>query len=112
MRVAAIVVSMLVVTTPSEASKPCMSKTEARQHFGSVHIYWHGADHCWDATPTRRHHQIIHKVERKSDQPKRQDSVSNMIPDDEPEQTAGQTPWVDPWVEIEPTQLPLVPRWC
>jgi len=22
-----------------------MSKTEARQHFGSVHIYWHGKDH-------------------------------------------------------------------
>jgi hypothetical protein len=40
MRVAMIVVSILVVATPSEASKSCMSKTEARQHFGSVRIYW------------------------------------------------------------------------
>ena len=110
MRVAVIVVSMLMVAAPSEASRSCMGKTEARQHFGSVHIYWHGADHCWDATPTRRHHQIIHKVERKIDQPKWQDSVSKMIPDDEPVQTALQTPWVDRWVDIEPTQLTLVAR--
>jgi hypothetical protein len=93
------------VAAPSEASRSCMSKTEARQHFGSVHIYWHRADHCWDATPTRRHHQIIHKVERKIDQPKWQDSVSKMIPEDEPVQTAVQTPWVDRRVDIEPTQL-------
>jgi hypothetical protein len=38
-----------------------MSKTEARQHFGSVRIYWHGEDHCWGATPTR----LIHKVQQK-----------------------------------------------
>jgi hypothetical protein len=105
MRVAVIVVWMLMVAAPSEASRFCMS-----QHFGSVHIYWHGADHCWDATPTRRHHQIIHKIERKIDQPKWQDSMSKMIPDDEPVQTAVQTPWVDRWVDIEPTQLPLVAR--
>jgi hypothetical protein len=42
MRVAVIVVSMLMVATPSAASQSCMSKTEARQHFGSMHIYWHG----------------------------------------------------------------------
>jgi hypothetical protein len=51
MRVAVFVVTMLVVTTPSEPSQSCMSKTEARQHFGSTYIYWHGPDHCWDATP-------------------------------------------------------------
>jgi len=84
MRVAMIVV-LLVVTTPSDASKSCMTKTEARQHFGSVHIYWHGKDHCWDATPTR-HHQIhkvqqkiqIHKVQQKIDEPKWQKAISEM----------------------------------
>jgi hypothetical protein len=106
MRVAAIVVSMLVVTTPSEASKSCMSKTEARQHFGSVHIYWHGADHCWDATPARRYHQI-HKTQRKIQQPKWQDAMSEMLPDDKPVQS----PWVNRWVDIDPSPLPLVARW-
>ena len=112
MRVAVIVVSMLVVTTPSEASKSCMSKTEARQHFGS-YIYWHGADHCWDATPTRRHHQI-HKVQQKIDQPKIarpkiaqpkwHDSMSEMLPEE-----PVQTPWINRWLDIEPS--PIVSRW-
>jgi hypothetical protein len=65
MRVAMIVVSILVVFMPSKASKSsCMGKTEARQHFGSVHVY---PDHCWDATPTRG--QIAHRVQRTIDQP-------------------------------------------
>src|ERR1700737_1135477 len=109
MPIAVIAVSMLVMlvgTTPSEASQSCMSKTEARQHFGSVHIYWHGRDHCWDATPTRRHHQI-NKVQEKIDQPNWHDSISEMLPDDEPVQT----PWVDRWANIEPSQPPIVARW-
>ena len=118
MPIAVIAVSMfviLVVTTPSEASQSCMSKTEARQHFGSVPIYWHGRDHCWDATPTRRHHQInkvqrklqIHEVQERIDQPNWHDSMSEMLPDDEP----AQTPWVDRWANIEPSQPPIVARW-
>jgi hypothetical protein len=111
MRVAVIVV-LLLVTTPSEASKSCMSSTEARQHFGSVHIYWHGKDHCWDATPTRRHHQIhkvqkqTHKVQQKIDEPKSQTAMSEMLFDEEPVQT----PWVDRWVDIQPPQPPIVAR--
>ena len=106
MRVAVFVVLMSVLPTPSEASKSCMTKTEARQYFGSVHIYWHGQGHCWDATSTRRHHQI-HKVQQKIDQPKWYASMSEMLPDEEPVQT----PWVDRWVDIEPPQLPIVARW-
>src|ERR1700692_3761839 len=104
MPIAVIAVSMLVmlmVTTPSEASRSCMSKTEVRQHFGSVHIYWHGRDHCWDATPTRRHRQI------KIEQPNWQDSMSEMLPDDKPVQT----PRIDRWANIEPPQPPIVARW-
>ena len=63
MRVAVFVVLVLVASTPSEASKSCMTRTDARQHFGSVHIYWHGEGHCWDATPIRRYHQT-HKVQK------------------------------------------------
>jgi hypothetical protein len=114
MPVAVIFVSilMMLVLTPSEASESCMSKTEARRHFGSVHIYWHGQDHCWG---TRRHRQIqnakrkrqMHEVKRKIDQPKWHASMSEMLPDDEPVWT----PWVDRWVDIEPPQLPIVARW-
>ena len=54
MRVAVIVVTMLVATTPTVASESCMSKAEARQHFPTLHIYWHGRDHCWDAMAAHR----------------------------------------------------------
>jgi hypothetical protein len=124
MRVAVIVVTMLVATTPSLASQSCMSQAEARQHFPSDHIYWHGPDHCWDAT-AKGHHQI-HQVQQQIDPPKInqskwRNSMSAMLPDDNPAQSlkprrdirhdgndAG-TSWGDRWVEFE--QSPLVARW-
>jgi hypothetical protein len=113
MRVALIVVSMVMAATPSEASKSCMSRTEARQHFGTVYIYWHGKGHCWDATPPRRYHQIRkvqrqlqRKAQRHVDQPKWRNSMSKMPPNEEPVQK----PWVNRWVDIEPPQLPMVER--
>jgi hypothetical protein len=110
MRVALFVVFVSVLTTPSEASNSCMSKTEARQHFGSVHIYWHGKDHCWDATPIRRHHTVRQNIhpptaQRKIDQPKWHDAMSEMLPNEEPVRS----PWVDRWIDIEPS--PIVSRW-
>jgi hypothetical protein len=136
MRVAMIVAVVLVSATPSEASKSCMTKAEARQHFGSVHIYWHGPNHCWDATPTRRHG--THRVQRKTparevtrkidqpkiDQPKWRNSMSEMLADSSPVQSIGTsadarrygndgavaaTPWIDRWTDIESS--PLAARW-
>jgi hypothetical protein len=112
MRVAVLVV-LLVVATPSEASESCMSKSEARQHFGSVHIYWHGKDHCWDATrshqrdatPTRRYGQV-QRVQQKMDEPKWHEAMSEMLPDENTVQRS----WVDRWVNIEPPP-PIVSRW-
>jgi hypothetical protein len=114
MRVAVIVVSALMVATPSEASKSCMSKTEARQHFGSVHIYWHGAEHCWDATSTRWHHQIHQVQQKKIDQSKWHDAMSEMLADGESAsaptpRAPAPTSWVDRWVDLE--QSPIVSRW-
>ena len=131
MRVAVIVVSMLVVATPSQASKSCMSKTEARQQFGAVHIYWHGVDHCWDASPTTQRHQIqarrknlLHEVQQKSDQPNWHESMSKMLADDEPEgptsfdvghrendDAVAGTPWINRWVDIGLSDHPLDARW-
>jgi len=115
MRVAVLVVFVLMVSTPSEASQSCMTKSEARQHFGSVYLYWHGKDHCWDVTPIRRHRQAhrvqkirkveqVPKVQQKVDQPQWYESMSEMLPDEEPAKTS----WVDRWVDIEPAQRPIV----
>jgi hypothetical protein len=119
MRVAVFVVFVAcvpVLATPSEASRSCMTKTEARQHFGSVHLYWHGAGHCWDATSTRRHHRV-HKVQRKNNPPKWRESMSKMLPDEKmlrdektlPDEEPVQKTWGDRWVDIE--SPPIVSRW-
>jgi hypothetical protein len=129
MRVAVIVVFVSILATASEASQSCMSRTEARRHFGSAHIYWHGADRCWNARSARRHHRIHQarkkanhhvreksehlarpkidlQVQQKVDHPKWHESMSQMLPgDEEPVQTS----WIDRWVDIE--QPPLVARW-
>jgi hypothetical protein len=123
MRVAVFVVFVSILATASEASESCMTRTEAHRHFGSAHIYWHGADHCWNATSTRWHHRIHHvrektedqvqqKIDRqakpKIDHPKWHESMSQMLPaDEEPVRTS----WLDRWVDIEPAQSPLGARW-
>ena len=71
----------LVLMGPSEASQPCVSRAEARQHSGSVHLYRHGRDHCWDAVPTRGNHQI-HRIQRAIEQPGPTDAIPEMLPDD------------------------------
>ena len=88
MRVAIIIVSMFVMATPSQASKSCMTKTEAREHFGSVHLYWHGPDHCWGATSGQ--HRLVHRIQRKTEQqvrhedrrPKWREALSELLADD------------------------------
>src|SRR5258705_10789963 len=84
---ASIIASISALTTPSHASSSCMSKSEARQHYGSVHIYWHGPDHCWDATPGR--HRLVRKnqsnVDRQAERGSRRSdwrqAMSEMLPE-------------------------------
>ena len=112
MPVAVIAISMLVTlvaATPSAASPSCMSRAEARQHFGSLHLYWHGQGRCWDATAARRLARFhsdqarrrIDEVRRKTDPPKWHDSMSKMVSGDEAAQPAPGSPWADRWVNIE-----------
>jgi hypothetical protein len=134
MRVAVMVAAaLLVVTTPSKASESCMTKAEARQHFGSVHIYWHGPNHCWDATPIRRYgtnrvqrKTPIREVKPRTDQPKWRDSMSELLVDTDPAQplrtsastearrdvadgAGGAMPWIDRWLDVESS--PVAARW-
>jgi hypothetical protein len=106
MRVAVFFALMLMVVTPSGASESCMSVIEARQHFGSMHIYWHGADHCWDASRGRQQRRIAHTAAPKPDQRKWRDAMSEMVPDAQMTQIL----WLDRWVDIKPSGLPLTLR--
>src|SRR6267154_964309 len=113
MRVAVFVVFVAfvpVLATPSEASSSCMTKTEARQHFGAVHLYWHGARHCWDASSMSGHHRLRH-VRRKISPPKWRESMSKMLPDEMlktlPDEEPVQKTWFNRWVDI--AQVPPPP---
>ena len=109
MRVAVIVVGLVVVSTPSQASRSCMTQAEARQQFATSHLYWHGS-HCWDAmTPSRRGvvPRVRENVQREAQrdapepnnpEPKRREAMSEML-------TAKEAPsssvnWENRWVEI------------
>jgi hypothetical protein len=54
MRIAVFVVAIVMVSSPSQASPSCMTLAEARAAFGNKHLWWHGPNRCWDATPGRR----------------------------------------------------------
>jgi hypothetical protein len=58
---------VVIVVAPMQAAyaSSCMTESEARRVYSTSHLYWHGADHCWDATPGRlrdsgrhRHHFV------------------------------------------------------
>ena len=115
MRVAVIVAFVSVLTTPSEASTSCMSKTEARQHFGSAHLQWHGPEHCWDATPTRPHvvrHRVRHEPELTPrfvvpmPSPDLRRSANAMATDEPGTDPIPAIPWVERWIDITPVLPP------
>jgi hypothetical protein len=66
MRTAAIFIFVLLAASPAHASKSCMTMAEARAQFATSHLYWHGPDHCWDATPPQ--HRIVRRVKPKEQQ--------------------------------------------
>jgi len=119
MRVAVIVVLLLVVATPSSASTSCMTQAEARQRFATSHLYWHGLDHCWDATPNKR--RLTRTIQPKDDQevqqedqqPKWREAMSELLPADAqpphspmaegyhpPSDVMGNASWSDRWVDV------------
>ena len=92
MRISVVFVAVIVITTPAPASAACMSIGEARQHFGSVHLYWHGLDHCWDASPGRRRdatkaeHHAREQKRAGSERPKWRDARSELVANNAPAQ--------------------------
>lgn len=134
MRVAVIIVSIVVMTTPSFASDACMTKAEARQHFATSYLYWHGPDHCWDANPMRRRssHSIQQQADEKVRAPKWREALSELRPDapnqpdvavvanqsdapreEEQNETTNDAPapgkaWSDRWVDVVQVAPPVL----
>jgi hypothetical protein len=110
MRVAIFCALILMMATPSKASASCMSMTEARQHFGLMHIYWHGPNRCWHASSGRKQHLFVNRVSAKPDQRKWRNAMSELVPAEAlskmaPVTQVAQTVWQDRWVDLKPSEL-------
>jgi hypothetical protein len=103
MRVAVIVIGIAMVSTPSYASKSCMSLAEARQEFGQVHLYWHGS-HCWDANTDR--HGLVHRA-RHSDPKQAQRDDSDAKDQDKDQDDAQPPKWRNAMSEMLPSDAPV-----
>lgn len=86
MRVAIIAAAIALASTPAIASPSCMTQSEARTKFPKEHLWWHGANRCWDATPSRA--RLGQRLRAK-----------------EPQQTSGKE------VERQAQEIPKKPRW-
>jgi hypothetical protein len=52
--VAAFVILALFTGARAADNVRCLTKAEARAKWPKAHLYWHGADHCWDNQAKRR----------------------------------------------------------
>jgi hypothetical protein len=103
MRVVVIVVGIVLVTTPSHASRECMTRAEARQHFGSAHLYWHGSNHCWDANSGQQ--VLVHRIRVRPHRPPPRE-----IQEAKPEEPGDQQPkWREAMSEMLPNEASAAP---
>ena len=54
-RIIAISFAVLLWPAAAQASKDCMTKTEARKVYSTSYLYWHGKGRCWDASRRASH---------------------------------------------------------
>jgi hypothetical protein len=85
MRVAVIGVAIALASAQSLAhsSPSCMTQNEARAKFPKEHLWWHGPNRCWDATPSGRQHlaQRI-KARKQADARVERDAVEEKKPEE------------------------------
>jgi hypothetical protein len=110
MRFAVIVVTIVVVSSPSQASPSCMTQAEARQKFSTSHLYWHGPNHCWDATPGRR--RLAQRAKLRERQPVEreaaQEKKSPQQTAEKPSRWAHEPRWREAMSKMLPEDAPLV----
>jgi hypothetical protein len=107
MRTATIFVFVLLAASPAYASKSCMTQAEARAQFATSHLYWHGPDHCWDATTPR--HRMISRAKPKQQQAQDDDAAPDVAAQDDGTAPAKREPqWRNAMSEMLPAEAPAV----
>ena len=101
MRTATIFVFVLLAASPAQASKSCMTMAEARAQFATSHLWWHGPNHCWDATPPT--HRIVRRVKPTEQQADDDSATPDVAAQDDGTVPAKREPkWRDAMSEMLP----------
>src|SRR5512144_1393073 len=81
MRVATLAVTCasLFISLPAFASPSCMTQNEARAKFPTSHLWWHGPNRCWDATPSRT--QLSKRIRAREAKPQ-EEQAERAAPED------------------------------
>jgi hypothetical protein len=104
---AVVIVALVLIATPSHASKSCMTMAEARTQFATSHLYWHGANHCWDSTPPA--HRIVRRVRKEPSQARDDKTAPDIVVQDDSSVPAKREPrWRDAMSEMLPVDPPSV----
>jgi hypothetical protein len=107
MRTAAIFIFVLLAASPAHASKSCMTMAEARTQFATSHLYWHGPNHCWDATAPQ--HRIVRRVKPKGQQPAEgEDTTPVVVAQDDTVPARREPKWRNAMSEMLPADTPGV----
>jgi len=122
MRIAMLVAAIALVSSPSLASPSCMTQNEARAKFPTAHLWWHGPNRCWDATPSRT--QLSKRIkaretraaspevlpEREAPQEKLQErlALGRVTPEKRPANWAHESRWREAMSRMLPEDEPRV----
>src|SRR5581483_10787759 len=105
MRTAALFIFALLAASPAHASKSCMTMAEARAQFATSHLYWHGPNHCWDATTPQ--HRIVRRVKPREQQAEGGRAAPDVAAQDDGAVPATREPkWRDAMSEMLPVDAP------
>jgi hypothetical protein len=105
MRTAVTFVFVLLAASPAHASKSCMTMAEARVQFATSHLYWHGPNHCWDATAPL--HRVVRSVKPREQQAQDDNAAPDVAAQDEGAVPAKREPkWRNAMSEMLPVEAP------
>ena len=104
MRVAIVVVAVALASSPALASPSCMTQSEARQKFPKEHLWWHGPNRCWGATPPSRQ-RLAQRIKAGKTQPVARDAEPEAVEEKKPYHSASDSKWREAMSKARPEDL-------
>ena len=92
--------ALALASSPAISSPSCMTQAEARAKFPAQHLWWHGANRCWDATPGRR--QLAKRIEARKEASSEPRAESEALPEAKKPAVSNERRWRDALSRMRP----------